>query len=98
LGVAVAQIDVERTGSSDVGPRFHVVVREGDSSTAHDVTASNADLDRLASSYPSPEAFVEACFAFLLEREPKGSILAAFDISAIGRYFPEFERTISREG
>ena len=29
-------------------------------------------------------------FRFLLDREPKEAILARFDISVIGRYFPEF--------
>jgi len=29
--------------------------------------------------------------AFLLDREPKESILGAFDISVIRRYFPEFD-------
>ena len=35
------------------------------------------------------------CFAFLLEREPKESILRSFDVSVIGGYFPEFEREIA---
>jgi hypothetical protein len=94
----VAEIDVARQPDIDGASRFRVRVREGDSSTEHDVTLSAHDLDRLASRYPSPEAFVEACFAFLLEREPKESILSTFDVSVIGGYFPEFERVISREG
>jgi hypothetical protein len=32
----------------------------------------------------------------LLEREPKESILTRFDLSVIGRYFPEYEREIKR--
>jgi hypothetical protein len=36
-----------------------------------------------------------ATFAFLLEREPKESILSSFDVSVIGRYFPGFEREIA---
>jgi len=35
---------------------------------------------------------LENHFRFLLEREPKGSILGRFDATAISRYFPEFER------
>jgi hypothetical protein len=89
----VAEITVTREGAE----RFHVVVREGDSSSEHDVTATAADLDRLAAAYPSAEAFIRACFDFLLEREPKASILPTFDVAAIGGYFPEFERTISRQ-
>lgn len=78
--------------------RFIVTVREGDSATEHDVTLGATDLDRLGVTYRSPEELVRACFTFLLEREPKESILPTFDVSTIGGYFPEFERTIAREG
>jgi hypothetical protein len=37
---------------------------------------------------------VERSFAFLLEREPPGSILRSFDLLEIARYFPEYEATI----
>lgn len=92
----MSEISVERDHHAGDEPmRFHVVVRNGDSGTEHEVTVSAADLERLAPGR-SPEAFVTACFEFLLEREPKGSILRAFDIAVIGGYFPEFEREISR--
>jgi hypothetical protein len=39
---------------------------------------------------------VEASFAFLLEREPRESILRSFDLSEISRYFPEYERELRR--
>jgi hypothetical protein len=39
---------------------------------------------------------VEAAFQFLLDREPKESILVSFDVSVIARYFPEFERELPR--
>ena len=74
--------------------RYRVEVRDGDSTTEHDVTVSARDFERLAGTR-TPEAFVRDCFAFLLERETKESILRTFDVSAIGRYFPEFERTIA---
>jgi hypothetical protein len=76
--------------------RFRVVVDEGGSRTEHDVTVSHRDLERLGAGYPSAEDFVRACFTFLLEREPKESILRAFDVRVIGRYFPEFETSIRR--
>jgi len=89
----VADITVTRTADGDP-LRFHVVVREGDPTTEHDVTLSESDLERLGGGRP-PEAFVRDCFAFLLEREPKESILRSFDVSVIGGYFPEFEREIA---
>jgi hypothetical protein len=33
---------------------------------------------------------------FLLDRKPKESILQRFDVTAISRYFPEFEREMPR--
>jgi hypothetical protein len=87
--IIVTRKDVERFLS-----RFHVDVREGDSSTEHDVTMSASDFERLGSNYRTPEEFVRACFEFMLEREPKESILPTFDISVIGSYFPEFEPNI----
>jgi hypothetical protein len=89
----VADITVTRRADGDP-MRFDVVVREGDPSTEHDVTLSGSDLERLGGGR-SPEAFVSDCFAFLLEREPKESILRSFDVSVIGGYFPEFEREIA---
>jgi hypothetical protein len=38
----------------------------------------------------TPEALIEASFAFLLEREPKEAILARFELPVIERYFPEY--------
>jgi hypothetical protein len=74
---------------------FEVVVREGSSETRHEVTLKTSDHQRLSPS-EDPAAFIERCFAFLLEREPKESILSRFDVSVISRYFPEFERVIRR--
>ena len=42
------------------------------------------------------ERCVEAAFHFLLDREPKESILARFDISVVSHYFPEFEHELPR--
>jgi hypothetical protein len=44
----------------------------------------------------TPEQCLEAAFRFLLDREPKESILADFDVTVISRYFPEFERELPR--
>ena len=87
--------DITVTRRADGNPiRFDVIVREGDPSTEHAVTLSESDLERLGGGR-TPEAFVRDCFAFLLEREPKESILRSFDVSVIGGYFPEFEREIA---
>jgi hypothetical protein len=72
-----------------------VTVREG-SDTHYRVHVSRADLARLAPGASDPVDLVEASFAFLLEREPKESILREFDLTVIGRYFPDYEQEIGR--
>ena len=42
------------------------------------------------------EELVRSSFEFLLEREPRDSILRDFDLPMIGRYFPEYERDIGQ--
>lgn len=91
----MADIKVERI-AADGQIVFDVRVSEGDSESRHEVTLSEEDYRRLGEGYGSPDAFVRACFEFLLEREPKESILSTFDVSVISRYFPEFEETIQR--
>jgi hypothetical protein len=40
------------------------------------------------------ERLVYETVAFLLEREAKESILRSFDITVVGRYFPDFDAEI----
>jgi hypothetical protein len=90
--IEVTTVEVERLTSW-----FDVRVTDDDgSATEHDVTLSSADHERLGTGYPDPEAFIHACFVFLLAREPKESILRSFDVSQIETYFPEFEGEVTR--
>ena len=43
----------------------------------------------------TPERVIEAAFEFLLDHEPKESILRGFDVTVISRYFPSFEEEIT---
>ena len=88
---------IEITRKTGTNPLvFEVVVREGRGESRHRVTMTPAMCERLAGSQHAPEACVEAAFRFLLDREPKESILARFDLSVIQRYFPDFERELPR--
>jgi hypothetical protein len=92
-----ATIDVKIVAEDARVHRLSVRVREGGGETSHEVTLSRDLLARLADPpTETADAFVRRCFAFLLEREPKESILGRFDIAVIGRYFPEFEKTIAQ--
>ena len=83
-------VEEEKTGS---GWSFQVTVREGGSSSSHRVTLKQEDYQRLAGGGSASE-LVRKSFEFLLEREPKESILSSFDLTLIGRYFPEYESKI----
>lgn len=83
--------------TTDAGWTCAVSVDDGGgAATAHEVAVTHDDLARLAPGDTDPEDLVRRSFAFLLERESKESILRRFDLPVIGRYFPEYERTISR--
>lgn len=71
-----------------------VTVSESGSHSEHEVSVGRDELERLAPGSGDPDALVEASFAYLLEREPKESILGSFSISDIERYFPGFGQEI----
>jgi hypothetical protein len=89
----MAQIEVQVTNQGEPYA-FQVTVREGGTETRHRVTLRQADYQRLSGGTVPPEALVRESFRFLLEREPKESILRAFDLAVIGRYYPAYEREI----
>jgi hypothetical protein len=86
-------ITVKRTGGGDP-LQFDVVVRDQDGETRHHVTISRATCERLSGGQHEPERCIAAAFRFLLDREPKESILGRFDVTVISRYFPEFEQQL----
>lgn len=87
-----AKIEVEKFDAS----HFRVRVIEHESESTHQVTLHPKDHARIAGENVDPEELVRRSFEFLLEREPKESILSRFDLAVIGRYFPEFEGEIRR--
>jgi hypothetical protein len=91
----MAEIEVQTTEQDD-RYEFQVTVREGGSETRHRVTLQKSDYSELVGEEGSPEALAEESFRFLLEREPKESILRSFDLMVIGRYFPEYRQEIVR--
>jgi hypothetical protein len=76
------------------GSVYDVTVDDGRGSTTHEVTVWPSDVERYAPA-STPEALLEASFAFLLEREPKEAILRRFELPVIEQYFPEYAATIA---
>ncbi len=80
-----------RDGTTSV---FEVEVSAAGGSTRHEVEVRDADAARLGGG--SAGDLVRRSFEFLLDREPKESILRRFDLMEIARYYPEFEKEITR--
>jgi hypothetical protein len=70
---------------------FDVVIRDARGESRHRVTMQTGEAERWAKLGAEPSRCVEAAIQFLVDREPKESILSAFDMRVIRRYFPEFD-------
>jgi len=87
-----AAIQVEKLREGE----FRVTVAESGSRTTHHVALTDDYYQRLSGGRVTPEELIRRSFEFLLEREPKESILGRFELPVIARYFPEYEREIAR--
>jgi hypothetical protein len=75
--------------------RWRVELRGTETST-HEVSIPVDYLDKIGLGAFPVERILEESFRFLLEREPASSILRRFELPAIARYFPEYEKEIRR--
>ena len=82
---------VSVTPDPDGGLIFDVIVRDTRGESRHRVTIQADEAGRWAKFGAEPSRCVEAVMRFLLDREPKESILSAFDMRVVRRYFPEFD-------
>ena len=87
---ATLQIEKQKEGE------FLVMVTEGKSQSSHRVTVRQDYYEKLSGGKISAEDLVRRSFEFLLEHEPKESILGQFDLSVIARYFPDYEQQIQK--
>lgn len=80
------------------GWRCRVRVSDEDGTSEYDVSIGKPG-PFLPSILPYPgfgdmDRLVRETFAFLLEREPRTSILRAFDLSEVSRYYPDYPPAI----
>ncbi len=64
------------------------------SRTEHTVSYTTDLIQRYGGDPENVEGLIRESFHFLLEREPKESILPSFSLDVIERYFPEFAEEI----
>lgn len=86
----MARIEVREVKSENDLFEYEVEIRENGTSSLHRVKVGREDYEKLTGGRVSPEVLVEKSFEFLLEREPKESILKSFNLSIISHYFREY--------
>jgi hypothetical protein len=84
-------IAISVTPAAAAALTFDVVVRDARGESRHRVTIEADEVERWAKLGAEPSDCVKAAMRFLVDREPKESILSAFDIRVIRRYFPQFD-------
>lgn len=92
----MAEIAVTEMKSDGGGFEYEVTVRESGSQTSHKVRLAKEYYQKLTEGRTAPEELVRKSFEFLLENEPKESILPSFDLSVIARYFPKYPDVIKK--
>lgn len=73
--------------------RYAVTIEEKGTKSVHEVTASEKQAGLLCDDC-EPAKVVEASMHFLLDREPKESIMSQFDLDVIARFFPDYPTAI----
>ena len=81
---------------ADDGWRCDVTVGSDPGATSHVVTVNAPTMERLGSADADPTRLVAESFRYLLEQEPRESILRTFDLTVIGRYVPAWEEEIGQ--
>lgn len=90
----MANIVVQELNSDKDSIVYRVEVIEEDSKTTHKVELNRDDYQNFTDGKIAPEELVKCSFEYLLDREPKESILSSFNVSVISHYFPEYARDI----
>ena len=84
-----------RCEPTDTGWQCSVTVGDDAAATLQDVSVDRETLDDLAPGM-EPEELVRLSFEFLLEREPRESIMRSFELPIIGRFFGDYRDEMER--
>ena len=81
--------------AADSGWHCTVTLGTDERATTHEVTVDREVLEDLAPG-ATPEELVRISFEFLLEREPRESIMRQFELPIIGRFFGDYRDEMLR--
>ena len=77
------------------GWRCTVNIGDDPEATEHEVLVDRETLAHLAPG-AEPDDLVRESLRFLLEREPRTSVMRSFELPIIGRFFGEYEAEVGR--
>ncbi len=89
-------INIEEKEQRKNGWLFFVIVGDSENKTEHWVDLEEEYWRILTESRHTPRELVKRSFEFLLEKEPKESILSQFDLRVIEDYFPGYEEIMKK--
>ncbi|PLX25923.1 hypothetical protein C0580_01000 [Candidatus Parcubacteria bacterium] len=81
---------------TEAGKYLFVVEVGNKDKTSHRVSLERDYWQELTQKTLTPGQLILSSFMFLLEREPKESILREFDLKDINKYFSDYEETIKK--
>jgi hypothetical protein len=81
---------------NEVNSSTYQVTVQAQSTSIHMVSVRPEYIKGLLKPNESVADLLKRSFEFLLQRESNSSILQSFDLSVIGRYFPEYEREMGK--
>ncbi len=93
----MANISVTREQATDDTWVFGIDIEDDNGRSYHRVTVDKTYWNQLTGRNTNPEALVHRSFEFLLEREPRESILSEFNLHVINQYFSDYEEAMQQE-
>jgi len=84
----MSTITILKKTENDSGWQFTIRLSDAQSETEHLVTVTRMTYEKLTGGQHSSDELIIKSFEFLLEREPKESILREFELDDISTYFP----------
>jgi len=89
-------IEIKKEERTESGWNFLIEVGGNEDKIEYSVTLDEEYWEKLTNGQHSPAELIRRSFEFLLEREPKESILRKFNLNVINRYFREYENKIKK--
>lgn len=90
----MVNINIKKKQDIENGWSFLVEVEEDGGALEYLVSLDKEYWGKLTGGKIKPNELIHRSFEFLLEREPKESILKEFNLELINKYFPEYESEI----